>query len=382
MENLEQIRTEINKIDDELVRLFVRRLEVVEKVAEAKRASGRPVFDPARERAILSHVAETVGPRYEDGARLLFSTLFNISRARQRDVLDRGGRLSEMIARVRSETPAVFPTRVTVACQGGEGAYSQQAASRLFLFPTITFKPSFDDVFSAVEKGECRYGVLPIENSNAGSVTAVYDLMVRHRFHIVKAIRQRIDHVLLGNRGAALSGIREVLSHPQALAQCSRFLLGHPEIKPVPGSNTALSAKELAEGGRMDLAVIASRSCAELYGLDIIDEGVADSPMNYTRFIVISKAPEIYADSKKFTIQMSLPHKPGTLYYVMAKFAAVNINLTKLENRPIPGSDFEMQFTFDFEASPSDPQVLRLLDELAGDPDVERFTFLGAFPEI
>lgn len=382
MENLDQIRTEINKIDDELVRLFVHRLEVVEKVAEAKRASGRAVFDPARERAILSHVAETVGPSYEYSARLLFSTLFNISRARQRDVLDRGGRLSEMIGRVRSETPAVFPTRVTVACQGGEGSYSQQAASRLFLFPTITFKPSFDDVFSAVEKGECRYGVLPIENSNAGSVTAVYDLMVRHRFHIVKAIRQRIDHVLLGNRGAALSGIREVLSHPQALAQCSRFLLEHPEMKPVSGSNTALSAKELAESGRLDLAVIASRSCAELYGLDIIDEGVADSPMNYTRFIVISKTPEIYSDAKKFTIQMSLPHKPGTLYYVMAKFAAININLTKLENRPIPGSDFEMQFTFDFEASPSDPQVLRLLDELAGDPDVERFTFLGAFPEI
>ena len=274
-----------------------------------------------------------------------------------------------------------FPNRAVVACPGTEGSYAQQATSIMFQLPTILYFTSFDKVFEAVEQGLCPYGILPIENSAAGSVAAVYDLMVKHRFHIARALRLKVDHVLLAAHGVKLSEVREVISHPHALAQCGEFLKAHPEIKAVPGANTAVGAKALSASGRRDAAVIASRACAELYGLDVIAEDIADAVYNYTRFICISKDLQIYPDANKFSIMLSLPHRPGSLNGLISKFAAINVNLTKLESRPIPGMDFEFRFTFDFEAPPSDPAVLGLLAELAQDPEIEHFTFLGAYAE-
>ena len=165
--------------------------------AEAKRASGAPLGDPAREREILLKAAQRVGPEYEDGAALLFTTLFDLSKAMQRKSLYGQSAVAREIAAAMGSTPAAFPNKAVVACQGIEGAYSQIAASHIFKFPTILYFNTFDDVFSAVEKGMCRYGILPIENSSAGSVTAVYDQMVRHNFRIVRAVRQRIEPVRL-----------------------------------------------------------------------------------------------------------------------------------------------------------------------------------------
>ena len=381
MEDIKDIRSEIDRIDDELARLFKRRLEIVDHVAEAKRESGSPVLDPARERAILSKVSEQTGPEYENGARLLFSTLFGISRARQRAVLHGEPELVKRIREVCASTPDRFPVKAVVACAGVEGSYAQQACSLLFQLPTIMYFRSFDNVFDAVEKGLCPYGVLPVENSAAGSVAAVYDLMDTHRFHIVKALRLKVNHVLLGVHGAKLQDIKEIASHPHALAQCSGFLKAHPAIQAHPEPNTATAAKELAASGRSDRAVIASRICAELYGLDILAEGIADAAFNYTRFICIAKRPEIYPDARKFSIMMSLAHQPGALNGIISRFASIGVNLTKLESRPIPGMDFEFRFTFDFEASPRDEAVLRLLAELADDPQIEHFTFLGAYAE-
>lgn len=381
MEDLGNIRAEIDGIDDELVKLFKRRLEIVEKVAEAKREKGASVLDPARERAILTHVAEQVGPEFENGARLFFSTLFGISRARQRAVLHGEPPLVREIKQVCATTADHFPTKAVVACPGIEGSYAQQACSLLFPLPTIMYFRGFDKVFDAVEQGLCPYGVLPIENSAAGSVAAVYDQMDSHRFHIVKALRLKVNHVLLGVRGAKLEAIKEISSHPHALAQCRTFMKKHPAIKGVPETNTATAAKELALSGRTDRAVIASRACAELYGLDVIADNIADAAYNYTRFICISKKPEIYPDARKFSIMMSLAHQPGTLNGIISRFASIGVNLTKLESRPIPGMDFEFRFTFDFEASPRDEAVLRLLAELSDDPQIEHFTFLGAYAE-
>lgn len=380
-QELSGIRREIDEIDDELIELFSRRLEIVERVAASKKASGSPVLDPARERAILTHVVERVAPEYENGARLLFSTLFGISRARQRAVLHGEPELVRQIKSAMANTPDKFPTKAVVACPGIEGSYAQQATSLLFPLPTIMYFRGFDKVFDAVEQGLCPYGILPIENSAAGSVAAVYDQMDLHRFHIVKALRLKVNHVLLGVRGASLSGIKEIASHPHALAQCGSFLKKHPSVKAVPESNTAVAAKELAASGRTDRAVIASRCCAELYGLDILADGIADAAYNYTRFICIAKKPEIYPDARKFSIMMTLAHQPGTLNGIISRFAAIGVNLTKLESRPIPGMDFEFRFTFDFEATPRDEAVLRLLAELSDDPQIEHFTFLGAYNE-
>ena len=375
--SLEEIRREINTIDDELVKLFVRRMEASEKVAEVKRGSSAPVLDPARERAILAKVAKAVGPDFENEARLLFTTLMSMSRGRQRAELAGEEGFAKEIATALAATPDRFPSSATVACAGTEGSYAQQAVCRLVQFPSIFYFKGFDDVFTAVEKGMCDYGVLPIENSAVGSVTAVYDLMAKHNFKIVKALKLRIRHVLLAPPGVAFADIREIASHPHALAQCSEFLRAQSAIRAVPATNTAAAAAELAASGRRDAAVIASRECAELYGLEVLREDISNITSNYTRFICISKRTELYPDADKFSVMMSLNHRPGALTDVLVKFAAVGVNLTKLESRPVPGSDFEFRFIFDFEASPRDPRVVKMLSGFVLDPEIEHFTFLG-----
>lgn len=381
MKTKEEIRKEIDAIDDDLVKLFVRRMAAAEEMAAVKRESGEPVLSPAREREILSKVAASVGPDLENEARLLYTTLMSMSRGRQRSEIAGNDAFAESVAQAIASTPADFPSSSSVACPGAEGSYSQQAASRMVNFPTIFYFKGFDDVFSAVEKGMCDYGVLPIENSAVGSVTAVYDLMAKHNFKIVKALKLRIRHVLLALPGVKVEDIREISSHPHALAQCSGFLRRHADIRAVPASNTACAAESLVRSGRTDMAVIASRECAELYGLEVIGDDISDVTGNYTRFICISKRCEIYPDAGKFSVMMSLGHHPGALSDVLVKFAAAGVNLTKLESRPVPGSDFEFRFIFEIEASPRDPHVVRLLSGFARDPAIEHFTFLGAYSE-
>lgn len=311
----------------------------------------------------------------------MFSTLMSLSRGRQRAELADGGAFAKSLTAAIASTPDRIETGASVACPGTEGGYSQQAATAMVRVPTIFYFRDFESVFSAVEKGMCAYGVLPIENSAAGSVTQVYDMMGRHDFRIVRALKLRIRHVLLAPKGVKLADVKEVSSHPHALAQCAEFLKEHKEIKAVPASNTAVAAAELAKSGRTDAAVIASRDCAELYGLGILADDISDTPSNFTRFICISRKPEIYPDANKFSLMLSLSHRPGALADILIRFAAVGVNLTKLESRPVIGSDFEFRFIFDFEASPHDERVVNLLSSLATDPAVEHFTFLGAYAE-
>ena len=381
MLDLKSVRGEIDRIDEELVKLFLRRLEVSRDVALAKRAMGGAITDPAREREILTRVSEAAGPEYEHAARLFFSTLFSISKARQRNILKGDAPLINELRESTKKYANPFPTRAIVACCGAEGSYAQQATCQILKVPTIVYFSDFEKVFEAVEQGLCPYGVLPVENSAAGSVAAVYDLMQKHSFHIARALRLKIDHVLLAPAGIKLTEIREVYSHPHAIAQCKEFFKSHPEIRPMASSNTAVAAKEMAASGRRDVAVIASRACADLYGLEVIADRIQDATYNYTRFICISKDLEVYPDANRISIMLSLPHRPGSLTSIISKFAAIDVNLTKLESRPIPGMDFEFSFIFDFDASPADPAVQNLLSELSQDPEIEHFDFLGAYVE-
>ena len=378
---LSEIRKEIDAVDEEMTKLFVRRMACADQVAEAKRGTGKPVLDPGREREILAKVAERVGPALESEGKLLFSTLLSVSRGRQRAQLADDGMFAKTVAEAMSATPAIFPSKANVACPGAEGGYSQQAAVAFVKFPSLFYFRDFESVFTAVEEGMCEYGVLPIENSTAGSVTQVYDLMAKHDFKIAKALKLRIRHVLLAPKGVKLADVKEIASHPQAIAQCAEFLKAHQGLRSVPASNTAAAAAELAKSGRKDAAVIASRECAELYGLDILADDISDTTSNFTRFICISRKTEIYPDANKFSLMMSLSHRPGSLADILIRFGAVGVNLTKLESRPVPGSDFEFRFIFDFEASPHDVRVVKLLSSLASDPEVEHFTFLGAYAE-
>ncbi len=378
--DLQEIRTQIDGIDDELVRLFERRMALAGDVAAYKREQGLPVSDRTREREIVSRVTQGMDEQNAAYTKVLFSTLFDLSRSAQDRALQGPSALTDAIRAAAENTPREFPSGATVAVQGREGAYSSFACDRLFQRPSIMYFSTFESVFQAVEKGFCRYGILPIENSLYGSVTEVYDLMSKYNFHIAGSVRIKIDHALLAKKGTELSDIREIVSHEQALGQCADFIKSLGDVRVTVCSNTAEAARAAAESGRNDIAALASPDCASLYGLSVLKTSVQNSDNNHTRFICISKDIEVYPGANRISLMLTLPHRPGSLYRMMARFAALGLNLTKLESRPIEGLDFEFMFYFDIEADVCAAPVLGLLGDLDRAP--ETFNFLGAYSEL
>ena len=377
---LQELRSEIDRIDNELVRLFAERMDVAAKIGDYKKARNLPVFVPAREREKLQDVAEKAGPEMANYTRVLYSMLFELSRSYQSKRSDSLSALYNQITQAIETTPQLFPQAPMVACQGVEGAYSQIACEKIFKNPFILYFKNFEGVFNAIEQGLCQYGILPIENSTAGSVKKVYDLMIKHNFSIVRTFRLKIDHNLLANPGASLDSIKEIYSHEQALNQCAGFLEKLSGIKVIPVENTAVAAEMVASSGRTDIAALSSRSCAELYGLKTLAASVQDQGNNYTRFICISKNLEVYPGSDKTTIMMVLNHRPGALYRVMARLYVLGINVTKLESRPLPDRDFEFMFYFDLDTSIYSEEFVRLMCEL--DDLCEEFKYLGSYSEV
>ena len=376
--DLVELRQKIDKIDDEMLKLFLERMDISKSVAKYKKENGLSTMQKGRERDILKRVGESAGPEMSEYSRILFSTLMDLSKSYQnKKNADKNGVFASKIKQALENTPKIFPHSGTVACQGIEGAYSQIACDKLFKNPDIKFVKNFEDVFDAVENGTCSYGILPIENSIHGTVTRVYDLMKNHNFHIVKSIKMKINHVLMAKSGALLSQIREVVSHEQALGQCSEFLKKHPEIKVTVCENTAVAAKMVSDSDSTDIACISSPDCAEYYGLSVLDENIANSDSNFTRFICISKELEIYPGADRISIIMNLPHTPGALNSIISKFAVAGLNLTKLESRPIAGRDFEFSFYFDLEASIYSDDAIAILDELSASN--ANLTFLGSY---
>lgn len=378
---LQELRQQIDSIDEQLVAIFKQRMHLASTIAEYKRENGMPVLDASRERALLAKVAERSGEELEDYTRTLYSTILALSRSYQHKQLDRESMLYREITNALEHTPKIFPERATVACQGIEGAYSQLAAERLFRTPNIMFFSNWEKVFSAIEAGLCRYAVLPIENSTAGSVKKVYDLMIRHRFRIVRTVRIKIDHNLLVKKGTKLSDIREIVSHEQAISQCAGFLasLG-PNVTITRVENTALAAQIVAESDRTDIASLSSRASAEQYGLSVLSASVQDNGNNHTRFICITNETEIYPGADRTSLMVVTPHKPGALYRLLSRFNALGINLLKLESRPIPDRDFEFMFYFDLEAPVYSEKLAQLLSEL--EQECDEFTYLGSYSEV
>ena len=377
---LSQLRTQIDAIDNELVKLFCQRMEVSAKIAEYKKENNLPIHVPAREREILVDVAQKAGPEMGNYTRVLYSMIFELSRSYQSKHNATSSALHEKIATAIEETPNLFPQAPMVACQGVEGAYAQIACEKIFKAPFIMYFKNFEGVFNAIEQGLCPYGVLPIENSTAGSVKKVYDLMIHHNFSIIRTFRLKVDHNLLANHGASVEGIKEVYSHEQAINQCSAFLSAHPGIKVTPVENTAVAAKMVAESGRTDVAALSSRACAELYGLQNLAASIQDQGNNYTRFICITKNLEVYPGADKTSVMMVLNHKPGALYRVLARMYVLGINVIKLESRPIPDRDFEFMFYFDLETSIYSEEFVQLMCEL--DELCEEFKYLGSYSEV
>ena len=378
--DIQELRNQINEIDERLVKAFDERMRIALEIGKYKKEHGLPVFDPARERDVVNKQTAAVGEDMAMYVKLLYNTLFDISRSYQQRYITQRTQLTNHIAKAIEETDPLFPKQAIVACQGVEGAYSQQACDKLFALPNIMYFKRFEGVFQAIESGLCKYGVLPIENSSYGSVTEVYDLMRKYRFSIVRSVRLKIDHRLLAKPGTKLEEIREVVSHEQAIGQCSEFLQKLSGVQITVSENTAMAAQMVSQSDRNDIAAISAPSCAALYGLSVLKTDISNSDSNFTRFICIAKQLEIYPGANKMSLMLNVQHKPGALYSMIAKFAALGLNLTKLESRPIAGTDFEFMFYFDLDASIYDEAALQLLSELDEGP--ETFTYLGSYSEI
>ena len=377
---LNELREDIDKIDRELVELFCRRMETASGIAEYKLESGMAVFDPVREREKLSAVAGMAEEGMDNYIKQIYSLLFEVSRDYQSKLLGRSTELYNKINDAIVNTPNLFPQSPRVACQGTEGAYSMTAAQKLFKSPDIEYVKTFADVIRAVETGYVKYGVLPIENSTAGEVSAVLKLLEKHNVYIVRAARCKIEHNALVNPGVKLSDIKEVISHEQAINQCSKFIESLGNVKVTYAANTAVAAKYVHDSGRGDICAISSKHCANLYGLDATERDIQNTDNNYTRFVCISKNIEIYPGSDKTTVMLVTNNTPGALYRVLSRFNALGINLTSIISRPIEGRDFEFRFFFDFDTSIYAEEFANLMQTLDGCCEV--FHYLGSYREI
>ena len=368
---LDDIREKIDEIDSELLPLFIRRMECAEKVAEIKAEKGIPVLNEEREREILDCVSEKAG-KYAGEARTLFSGIMSMSRDIQHKLTGGGGALRDTIKGAATFAPEVK----TAACLGQKGSFSHEALNRLYPKAKAEFFSCFGDIFEAVESGKADFGVLPVENSSAGSVGEVYDLILKYRFYIFSALSLPVRDCLASCEKNA-GDIKTVYSHPQALKQCSEFLAKHGFVsRPYPSTAQAACMASKTPG----VAAVCSKHAADEYGLNILASDIQNSDGNRTRFITIGRSLFISPNANKISLCFSLPHRTGTLYAVLERFARAGLNLTKMESRPIPDKNFEYDFYLDFTGNVKNPATLDLICALYD--ELPRFSFLGNYTEI
>lgn len=377
---LSEIRKQIDEVDNGILDLFLKRMALSEEVAVYKQAHSLPIVNREREREILRDVMEKAGED-EAYAYRLFQVLMALSKAKQSNILCENTPLIDKIKASVQAPDVVFPQTGMVACQGIEGANSQEACDKLVKRGNIMYVKTFEAVFDAVDSGFCEYGVLPIENNMNGSVRAVYNLIRERNFSIVRATRLNIRHALMGLPGTSLLDVKKIISHEQALGQCSKFIhsLGD-SVHTTAYTNTAVAARDVSMGKDKSVASISSPVCAQLYGLETLKNDIQDSDNNYTRFILVSKKPAIYAGADHMSLIVSCANRSGALEEILSILSAKGVNMTKLESIPVPGRDFEFQFYMDLDAQIHAPGVISMLSDL--EKRVESFTFLGNYPVV
>lgn len=346
MNELTRLRLRIDRIDARLTKLFEDRMRTAEKIGRYKRARGLPVFDGSREAVVIhKNVSRIRDARFRDSAGRFFEALMSISRAWQ------------------AEKPGPDNKDALVGFQGVPGAYSEQALEEYFGPGTRRLAyATWGDVFEALRDRKIDYGVVPIENSSAGAVTAVYDLLKDYDFRIVGEHCVSVTHHLLGIPGARIADIEEVYSHPQAIEQCADYLGAHPSWKVVPHPNTAMSAELVHDRGEKRLAAIASSKAADLYGLDVIESGINDARNNATRFFVVAPTARTDPAADKISVVIATAHRAGSLYAVLRYFADNGINLMKIESRPMKDTPWEYYFYIDFEGNLADETLARSVE--------------------
>ena len=373
--SLADIRTDIDRIDRELLLLLTQRMACAREVAHIKTVTGQPILHPEREREILERVEKAAGGD-AFAMKAMYAAIMDMSRTVQHTMIPETGTLREEL-RDAAEALSDKDTQ-HIACQGVSGSYSDEAVNRLFGTANRTFYPRFKDVFTAIERNEGHVGVLPVENSSAGSVSEVFDLILGHRFYIIGAAEISISHCLAGVKGSQQEDVKTVYSHPQALSQCSE-LLERAHLIAKPHSNTAAAAEMTAEKGDPSCAALCSKSAAEQYGLTILAENVQNTADNRTRFLAVSRTLVIPQNADRISVCFSLPHTTGSLYRILQRFAIQGLNLTHIESRPIPETPFAYYFHLDFRGYVGDAGTAGLLSALS--EELPSFSFLGNYRE-
>ena len=373
--DLLECRNKLDVIDKKIVKLFEERMDICGKVAETKIASGKAVYDAEREKQKLDAVSAMADSEFNQVAvRELFSQMMSISRKYQYSILAEHGRAMKLGFERLDQLPM---EGVRVVHQGVEGAYSHAAAIQYFGEKAEIYHVArFEDAMKEVQLGNADYAVMPIENSSAGAVIDMYDLLTRYDNYIVAETFLPVNHALLGVPGAKLSDVKTVFSHPQALMQCSAFLNDNG-LKQISVENTAVAAKRVVEEGDKSQAAIASEIAGKLYGLELLKPFIQNNQGNTTRFVILANRKVYQKDAGKISLCFELPHTSGSLYNMLGNFIFNHVNMMMIESRPIPGKNWEYRFFVDIEGNLQDAGVKNALRGIGA--GAQNFKILGNY---
>ncbi len=364
MKDLKELREQIDDIDEQIVSLYQKRMDISAEVAAYKISTGKQVFDREREQSKLKALTALGKNAFNrHGIRELFEQIMSMSRKRQYQLLTEAGKLDKPDF---TEVDRLDYQKARIVFQGTEGAYSQLALKEYFGENADSYHvETWRDAMEAITAGEADYAVLPIENSSAGIVSENYDLMVEYNVCIVGEQIIKIDHALLGLPEAELSDITDVYSHPQALMQCGKYLDAHRSWERHSLKNTAVSAQKIKEDGKRHKAAIASPLTAEIYGLKVLEACIQDNRSNATRFIIVSARRIFTRDAAKISVCFEIPHESGSLYHMLSHFIYNGINMNRIESRPVQDAAWEYRFFIDFDGNLNDAAVQNALRGLA-----------------
>ena len=376
MLDLGLIRNDIDVIDKQIVELYEKRIALTNQVAEYKISTGKAVLDTEREMEKLEALSKLV--ETEENKHLireLFSQIMSMSRKHQYRLMeDRGFTYCKPFSII----DAIDKKNAKVVYQGVEGAYSHIAMRQFFGNDVNGYNtPTWRDAIEDVKNGKADYAVLPIENSTAGAVTQVIDLIEEYDMYVVAETHVKVEHALLGLENAYIEDIKVVYSHPQALAQCEHYLYEHPSWQQISMTNTALSAKRIVEEGDVTHAAIASKEAGELFGLKVLKEKLNYNDANTTRFVIVGRDRVFVKDANKVSICVELKHEPGSLYNLLSHIIFNGLNMDSIESRPIEGKNWEYRFFIDFDGNMQDPNVIATLHGL--EAESSKIKLLGNF---
>lgn len=376
MRDLLELRDEIDEIDEQIVKLYEKRMKIAEEVAEYKIHTGKKVFDKKREdEKIAKLTAKAESDFTEHGIYELFEQIMAVSRKRQYQLLTARG-LEEDTGFTMVDKLDYANARIVF--QGTEGAYSEQAMKTYFGEQCDSYHvDTWKDAMEAIKKKEADYAVLPIENSSAGIVSENYDLMVEYDNYIVGEQIIKIEHALLGLPDAEITDITSVYSHPQALMQCSEYFDEHKDWEKISVKNTAMAAQKIGHDQKKNQAAIAGSINADIYGLKVLENSIQDNKENSTRFIIVTNRKTYVENAKKISICFEIPHESGSLYHMLSHFIYNNLNMTRIQSRPVKDKNWEYRFFIDFDGNLEDSAVQNALRGLKA--ETESFKILGNY---